>query len=370
MPISTLNFANPARDLTPALEVINQNSTGLLSLIGIGPPVSVTKHEWSDDVLAPELDALGDDILVGDTTVPVTDGTRFVVGEVIVVQEHGECMRVTAVTGNDLTVVRGYGGTTAAGHSAGAAVRIVSRPRHESTDPGDDGITNPSNWYNQTEIFDLTAKVSKTAMAVQTPLDMGNPMDRALMQHMAILQSRMNSAAIHGARVVRSAGVEGSMGGILWWLRQAGTVTSPAGGAAIGLTRIQDVMESIMGRGGMVNTLVCNTNQARKISALWQNKVQVLRTETTTGNQILEVQGDIPGGGAARIVVDTSFPKTIVALLDSTRISLRPLAGRAVGSTDATPPGADYVGSRILGEYTLEVRNHREAHGLITGLAA
>jgi hypothetical protein len=328
MTTTTLDFANPSRDLTPALEVINQNSTSLLSLIGIGSPVALTKHEWTDDVLSPELDALGTTIDNDDTTVAVSDGTRFAAGMVITFPEHGECLRVTSVASNNLTVVRAYGGTTAAAHTAGDEIRIVSRPRHEATDPGDDGVTDPSVYYNQTEIFDLTAKVSRTAMSVQAPLDQGNPMDRAIMQHMAILQSRMNSAAIHGARVARSAGVEGSMGGILWWLRQSGTVTSGASGAAIDLDRIHDVMEVIMARGGRVNTLVCNTNQARRITALWGSKVQVLRTEMVTGNQILEVQQDIPGGGAARIVVDISFPKTAIALLDSSRISLRPLAHR------------------------------------------
>jgi hypothetical protein len=59
-----------------------------------------------------------------DTTLTVSDGTVFTVNSPI--QIDSEIMLVTAISGNDLTVVRGMGGTTAATHSDGATINIGS----------------------------------------------------------------------------------------------------------------------------------------------------------------------------------------------------------------------------------------------------
>ena len=61
------------------------------------------------------------------TTVTVADGTFWAIGDVLEVQETGEQTLVTAVATNDLTVVRGFNGTTAA--TAVDAGLIVKNPR-------------------------------------------------------------------------------------------------------------------------------------------------------------------------------------------------------------------------------------------------
>ncbi|MCD6502165.1 hypothetical protein J7L01_06140, partial [bacterium] len=80
--------------------------------------------------------------------------------------------------------------------------------------------------------------------------------------------------------------------------------------------------------------------------------------------------GDLPLGMVERIVVDTAFPQDKVAILDSSKLALVPMRGRAFQDVPATPSAAaDYVARRIIGEYSLEVRNSLQAHGVIKGLA-
>jgi len=62
-----------------------------------------------------------------DTTMTVTDGTIFMVGDVINVES--EYMLVTAVSGNDLTITRAYGGTTAASHADALTVYRIANSR-------------------------------------------------------------------------------------------------------------------------------------------------------------------------------------------------------------------------------------------------
>lgn len=52
------------------------------------------------------------------TTVAVTDGTQWDKNAVIEFQDNGEQCLVSSVSGNNLTVIRGWNGTTAAAHSS------------------------------------------------------------------------------------------------------------------------------------------------------------------------------------------------------------------------------------------------------------
>lgn len=57
------------------------------------------------------------------TTVSVPDGTQWTKGDILENWDTNELMQVTAVATNDLTVVRGYMGTSAAAGSAGERLR-------------------------------------------------------------------------------------------------------------------------------------------------------------------------------------------------------------------------------------------------------
>ncbi len=75
--------------------------------------------QLSDEKPASQLDG---DILAGETSLAVADGSVFSVGDKIRIDS--EVMRVTAVDGDDLTVIRGYLGA-AAGHNDGAMIDRV-----------------------------------------------------------------------------------------------------------------------------------------------------------------------------------------------------------------------------------------------------
>lgn len=57
------------------------------------------------------------------TTMTVDDGTKFNVGDLVDVED--ECMKITAISTNDLTVVRAYKDTTAATHADDTVVYII-----------------------------------------------------------------------------------------------------------------------------------------------------------------------------------------------------------------------------------------------------
>jgi hypothetical protein len=70
--------------------------------------------------------------------------------------------------------------------------------------------------------------------------------------------------------------------------------------------------------------------------------------------------------GVCRIITTRWIPQDAVLLLDSSRISVLPLAGRSFHFKPLASSG-DYECGELIGEYTLELRNEA-AHGLIRDL--
>ena len=364
------DYQNLVRDLSDVLNTVIQQEPTLISLVRTGgQPATNTKHEWLEDVLAPERDALAAAVADGNTTsLTVQDGTKFVEDMVIAFEGYDELCYVTAVSGNTLTVDRGYGSSPSGAMSNGTEVIIVSRPRPEGTDPGDDKGRQPDTEYNFTEIFDSTAKVSGTAQAVKQ-YGIANALDYQVQNHARIIARRMNNALIYGRRVQRTGSVNGSMGGILQFVGASGGNVVDAAGQDLTSTILNNTIEQVVRDGGRPNILIANTNQARKISGFNAANLQVQRADQTAGNVVYRFVNDLPMGIITQIVVDMNFPRNKVGILDTSRISLVPLAGRALQDSDATPNGADYFARRILGEYTAEIKNAKQAHGLITNLA-
>lgn len=75
-----------------------------------------TTIQWAEDALKSRVDAVNDATppAAADTTVTVDNGEKFAAQDIVKVTRTGEILRVTNVSGDDLTVVRSVGPTAAA----------------------------------------------------------------------------------------------------------------------------------------------------------------------------------------------------------------------------------------------------------------
>lgn len=373
---TSYDYSNMTRDLAETFETISKGQHNLLSVIPIVGQATNYKHEWLEDVIEPTTDALDGAILEGDGTITVDDGTKFVADDILAFDGYDEIMRVTSIDGNDLTVTRGYGGTSATGMDTDTIIRLISRPKAEGSDPGYDAVSEPSAEYNYTQIFDRTAKISKSAVAGEH-LVLDDIVDFHVKHHLELLQIEMNAAAIYGRRYANTgdASIPRTLGGLLYFIDQENGNVIDKETAALAADDLNDLIEMIAADGGKPNVLLCNTFQARAISAfnLTSGSTPLVRTAWTderTGGAVYEFVGDLPLGMVERIVVDTAFPQDKVAIIDTAKLALVPMRDRGFRDLPATPSAAsDYVARRLIGEYTLEVRNALQGHGLIVGLA-
>jgi len=359
------DFQNLVRDLSDLVSTLVATIPGLISVVRFEGTAYNNKHEWLNDVYRPQGGTLAEDLDTVETAVDVVDGTKFTTGQLIQAGDSPEVMKVTGITANTLTVTRGYGGSTATAVTTGAAIKVIAKPAPGGSYQGDDLGVHPVPDFNYTQIFRADAIVPGDVL--KTPqYGVSNELDRQVSFHTQRLLWDLNRSLIYGVRVARTAGDNGMMGGV----RQFVSTTVAGGGNAITSTKLNDAIEAITLNGGRPNVILCNTNQARKISALNTVNQYILRSDTATGNYVSTFVSDLPNNTVNTIVVDSDYPKNEIALIDTSRMSIVPYNGRGFQDSDATSPGFDGVARKIIGEYTCEIRNAAQAHARIINLAA
>src|SRR5687768_1399838 len=131
-----------AEDVSDLIGINSPHETALLDALGDpARPARSTVHEWLEDALLPNTDRINDAVYTNpltDTSFVVDNGARFRVGDQIRLEAATEVMLVTAVnTGtNTLTVVRGYGGSTAQALADDAVITILGNAALEGDDAG------------------------------------------------------------------------------------------------------------------------------------------------------------------------------------------------------------------------------------------
>jgi hypothetical protein len=101
------------------------------------------------------------------TTIVVGDGTIYVPNQILLIEETGEVVMVTAIVGNSLTVIRGMGGTTVTSVTNVMHVQNIGNA-HEEASPMPTAITQQgAPRFNYTQIFRNSWAVSGTAKAVK-----------------------------------------------------------------------------------------------------------------------------------------------------------------------------------------------------------
>ncbi len=371
------DYQNVKRDLAEVFGQVFASLPLLISLIAMSGAATSTKHEWLEDEISVKKAVVGTAANSGATSLTLVSTAGIEKGMILRFETAAgvsllEQVRVAAVTnGTTLSVSRGYGGTTPAEIPANAVALPIAKPLPEATDPEPSAGREPTVEYNYTQILDRTAKVSKTAEAVKK-YGIGSALNYQTQLKMRELTRDLNSQIIYGRRVQRDGSNEGSFGGVMQYLENGITESS---GGIVNEKVLNNVFEAIFEPGGISQryAICVAPNQARKISKFMTAGNVPAGTKTTdAGFAVNRFVGDIPAFGGnpyeAFVSVDPNLPKDRLLVLDLDRIKLVPLTGRTWTDEDASPAGADYFARRILGEYTLEVKNGKTCHGQAVGL--
>lgn len=355
-----------------AFEIARSNRTGILQVVAMGSPVMPYdgyKTSWLDMRVDATSSTTTAAVLAGATTVPVADGSKFRAGMLLSPVGSDEVILVTAVSGNDLTVTRGFGGTTAAALTSGQKLVIDSVAREENSQAENDGIFQPEPVENFFQTMDTAVEMSRRALAT---MQFGNTNDLTFQvaERIRQLTIQMDRALVRGRKA--TATIDGKTvtytGGLRYFLDQSGAVKVDNSGATLTLDAINALNEEIISRGGTTNTLAVGLKLGRKLSALVAANYNSQRLSEWSADEgsLLTLPSDLPlVGNVNRIVIDTNLADTELMIFDSSMINVMPMAaGNAADSgnwttKDATVNGQDGQRVRILGDFAMRVRQSK-----------
>ena len=369
-----------AEDVSDIVGIVSPFETPLLD--HLGDPRRAAKstvHEWIEDALLPNTDAVNQSTFTPDsftdTTFTVDNGDRFRVGDLIRGEGRTEVMLVSAVSGDDLTVVRGYGGTTSESIVDNLKLIIIGNAALEGADRPAARFTNRTRMRNYLQIFTASVEVSGSQQAVQT-IGIADELDYQKQERLRELLRDLENCVINGVAAETdpqgSATVRRTMNGLVQSMQtnefRGGVGGFPTGGGlgddALTEEQINTAMKEIWeNSSGSIDTIVVNGFQKRRINEFVGDKRGYSPRDTNFRDLVSVYESDY---GVAQVVLSRWVPADTVLLLDSTRLDVLPLDGRSFHFKPLASTGDSEVG-QLIGEYTLEMRNE-SAHGMITGL--
>ena len=364
-----------AEDVSDLVGIVSPFETPLLN--ALGDPMreaTSTHHEWLEDELLPNKDAVNDSTFSDpstDTDFVVDNGSRFRIGDQIQIEGSEELMLVTGISTNTLTIVRGYAGTTADNLADNLAINILGNAALEGADKPNARFTNRSRCGNYTQIFTAAVEVSGTDMAA-SQLGLADEIDNQKQARLRELVRDLENTIINAGQPASnpegSGSVRRSMKGIIQHLSTNLFHTGDSGfpsGTALDEAMINYVLRKIWeNSSGNVDLIVVGGFQKRKINAFCSDSRAYGANDTTFTDMIGIYESDF---GICKIVTTRWMPQDAALLLDSSRINVLPLAGRSFHFKPLASSG-DYECGELIGEYTVELKNEA-AHGLIRDLS-
>lgn len=364
-----------AEDVADLIGIVSPYETPLLDALGDPLRASQsTHHEWLEDELLPNKDSIDDSSISSpstETAFDVANGSRFRVGDQIQVEGSEELILVTAVSTDTLTVTRGYAGTTAEDLVDGQVINILGNAALEGADKPAVRFTNRSRYSNYTQIFTAAVEVSGTDMAA-SQLGLSDEMDYQKQERLRELIRDLENTVINGGEPGSAAQgsdtVRRTMKGIAQHLGTNVFATGDSGFPAdndLDEEKINYVLRNIWeNSNGNVDTIVVGGFQKRKINGFLSGSRSYGASDTTYRDVVSLYESDF---GVCRIIASRWMAQDAVLMLDSSRVSVLPLAGRSFHFKPLASSG-DYECGELIGEYTLELKNEA-AHGLIRGLS-
>ncbi len=324
-----------AEDVSDLIGIVSPYETPLLD--AMGDPMREarsTNHEWMEDELLPNKDAVNDSTFTDpdvDVTFVVDHGSRFRIGDQIQIEGSEELMFVTDINTNTLTVIRGYAGTTAENLADNQVVNILGNAALEGDDKPAVRFTNRVRKGNFTQIFTAAVEVSGTDMAAGH-LGLADEMDYQKQERLRELLRDLENTVLNGGQPSSnpqgSDSARRSMRGIMQHLSTNIFHTGDSGfpsGNDLDETKLNYVLRRIWeNSNSSVDLIVVGGFQKRRINAFCSDSRMFAADDTTFTDMVSVYESDF---GVCRIVTTRWMPQDAILFLDSSRISVLPLAG-------------------------------------------
>lgn len=357
--IYTADLVGKKESVVDEILLLNPHQTPLINLLGFSEPVTSVEHIWFEDEMFANESTVNGAKTASDTTITVANAEPFRANQVVKIGE--ELLLVTAVNGHNLTVVRGYAGTTAADIDDGAKVEVQFVEGVEGSDARNARFKPRARKSNLTQIFDDTIEISGTAQVVNQ-YGVSDQYEYEKQKKQLELALQLEKALINGVRYENDKVRQ--MSGIKSFIQ---TNVTDANGETLTDEMINDAAQKIYEKGGFASggnyVILAPAKQKRAISNFDKENVRLTRAENARGQVVDMFVSDF---GQFEIVLNNNLAPDEIIILDTNRAFIRPLQDREFFHKYLGDRG-DYVSGILVGEYTLEFRQEK-AHARIKNL--
>lgn len=309
--------------------------------------------EWVED----ELRALSSTLTSSETsdsvTVTVDDGEYFRAGDII--QIGTETLWVSATSGDNLTVTRGWGSTTGATHASTTAVERISIAQPDGMAYTASQQVTKTTAKNYVQIFEDTAKITymRDRISVYGP---GKALDYQVGKLIPQMMRGVEKALYKGISSAGSAAVAASMDG-LHAMVAGGSNTVSATGTALTEKLMNDAMFAAWDDGGAPTLVLTNQWGQRKINSFYEDSVRTTRDENRGG---ISIQHVLTPFGEVDVLMDRWCHADEMFFIDPEFIGVYALENWIEEPVDET---SMTLARRVWGAYSL-VLKHKKAHAL------
>lgn len=316
--------------------------------------------EWLEDTLTPLSGTIAQQSMTTATTVvtiTVDDGDVFQPGHILLVGT--EKMWVSAVSGDVITVTRGFAGSTSATQASNAAYTIIGMARLEGDDSDPIGYTDITSNSNYTQIFHKEIKVTGSEMAIDN-YGFTDPYQyqaaKAIPEMMRLIERTLQ----YGYRDAGSTTTPRTMGGY-----QTFITSNLSDGSSITPTKIEDALELAYNAGGggefaaVVNPATYQTIKAKYDTSAY---VRYAPEQTRVGMLVDKI---VTPFGNVSFTVDRWQLSTLIPMLRLDNIGMLTLRPWQVEDLAKT---GDARKTELVGEFTLCVRQDK-SHALLTAVS-
>ncbi len=361
-PLNTGTYRNPnytKRVITDYVAMLDPSDAPFVEAIGgldgasskFKFTASGIKCEWLEDTLAPLVGALSAAVTDASvTTLGVADGNMFQPGHVLKIGD--ELVWVSNVSGTTLTITRGFGGTTAAAHTVGALINIVSEARLEGAVSSDLGFTNFTSDYNYSQIFERKIKLTGSA-PIQDVYGFVDPYEYQAAKLMPEMMRLIELTLQEGKRtgdVEHPTTVPRAMGGVDVFLT---TNITTAAVTTLSITNIENAIKLAYEDGASGQfTAIINPTDFQRITALYNNSSFIRFPPEQTRVGMVPATIVTPFGNVDFVVDRRQKVNKIYFIKPENMgmITLRPWQIKDL------PADGDFTASELIGEFSFAVK--------------
>lgn len=321
-------------------------------------------YEWLEDTYVERSDTATDTTDLTDvsttTTIHVTNGSKFQVGDVIQIDD--EYIWVSGISTNALTVVRNKAGTQTT-HASTSTVYIRYNSRLEGADSSDSPYTESSTGYNYSNILHKEIQVSRTDGRLQQ-YGIADVVEREINKAMDELMMKLNLMLYHGYSAAGDASTNRSAGGLPVYITTNDNQLS--GTPALTRKHIEDEVQDCWDAGGAPSLIICGGWAKRKIAGFYEGYVRTERSETMGGMSIDVIT--TPLGLNLDVLVDRHCPTDYLYILDRNFVGFITIDDFFYEDLGKVGDTADGGYGQIIGEYGLVVANEK-AHSYVSAFS-